>query len=78
MNFLFKWKRDQKNDSRNNGNNLSTVEIYQIWDNVSIREQQLEAQLFKYSGRVYFIPQKVHITHSADIIYGTATPTGAQ
>lgn len=29
--------------------NLSSVEIYQIWDNVSNREQQLEAQLFKYS-----------------------------
>lgn len=70
-------KRSKKGQQKN-GNNLSTVEIYKIWDNVSIREQQLEAQLFKYSGRVYFIPQKVHIKHSANIIYGTATATGVQ
>lgn len=43
-------EKRQKKDSRNNGNNLSRVEIYQIWDNVSIREQQLEAQLLKYSA----------------------------
>lgn len=44
-------EKRQKKDSRNNGNNLYRVEIYRIWDNVSIREQHLEAQMLKYSAQ---------------------------
>lgn len=74
-------EKRKKRDSRNNGKNLSRVEIYRIWDNVSIREQQLEAQLFKYSAQrmaEFPLSPRRCISHSVDIIYRTAIPTGAQ
>lgn len=82
MEWDFLMEKRQKKDSRNDGNNLSRVEIYGIRDNVSITEQHLKAQLLKYSaqGMAEFplSPHKVPITPSVDIIYGTTTPTGVE
>lgn len=66
-------EKRKKRDSRNNGKNLSRVEIYRIWDNFSIREHSHHTVLISFIGQQYELEHSEHGRHI--IIYLTLQET---